>query len=276
MKKIICSAFAAALALELCACSQIPPVEVMRSADDLPPEEEISATAAPEKIDAMNLDSGILPAEQRAKACPEVDPRHEHRFVRIVKEPTCTEDGYTEYICACGYSYRADVIPAVGHVFGDWKIVKKPTIFTCGKAEHICMGCGMVESRTLPRKSLSEHTHEYEATVLREPTCTEEGLMEYRCSCGDTYTESIPRLEHQFVTEITPPTCVSQGFTTYTCKICGHTFRDNYTAQLPHEFEDTVVPPTDTENGYTLHVCKNCGASYRDEETPALQNDSGE
>lgn len=34
------------------------------------------------------------------------------------------------------------------------------------------------------------HKHEYTANLTTNPTCTEEGVMTYTCSCGDTYTES--------------------------------------------------------------------------------------
>ena len=41
--------------------------------------------------------------------------------------------------------------------------------------------------------------HNYVATVTKEPTCTEEGVRTYTCSkCGDTYTEAIPMLPHDF------------------------------------------------------------------------------
>ena len=36
----------------------------------------------------------------------------------MVTAPTCTEGGYTTYICECGESYVADEVDALGH---DWK-----------------------------------------------------------------------------------------------------------------------------------------------------------
>ncbi len=47
--------------------------------------------------------------------------------------------------------------------------------------------------------SSSEHVHSYTGTVTTEPTCTEEGVMTYTCSeCGDTYTEVIEALGHDY------------------------------------------------------------------------------
>lgn len=39
-------------------------------------------------------------------------------------------------------------------------------------------------------KPAPEHKHEYTANLTTNPTCTEEGVMTYTCSCGDSYTEA--------------------------------------------------------------------------------------
>lgn len=40
------------------------------------------------------------------------------------------------------------------------------------------------------------HTHNYTAVVTAQPTCTTQGTKSYSCSCGDSYTESIPCTDH--------------------------------------------------------------------------------
>lgn len=51
--------------------------------------------------------------------------------------------------------------------------------------------------------------HDYVKTVTTQPTCTEEGLATYTCSkCGDSYTEAIPVLDHDYVDGV----CVNCGF----------------------------------------------------------------
>ena len=42
---------------------------------------------------------------------------HTHSHEALVTAPTCTEDGYTTYTCACGDSYVADETEALGHSF---------------------------------------------------------------------------------------------------------------------------------------------------------------
>ena len=46
-----------------------------------------------------------------------------------------------------------------------------------------------------------DHRHTYEARVTKEPTCTEEGIKTYACSCGEEYTEQIAALGHKEVTD---------------------------------------------------------------------------
>ncbi len=43
------------------------------------------------------------------------DTAHEHSYTAVVTAPTCTEQGYTTYTCACGDSYIADYTDALGH-----------------------------------------------------------------------------------------------------------------------------------------------------------------
>ena len=47
--------------------------------------------------------------------------------------------------------------------------------------------------------TLDPHTHVWdEGTVVTEATCTEEGERAYKCSCGETKTEKIPALGHNY------------------------------------------------------------------------------
>lgn len=77
---------------------------------------------------------------------------------------------------------------------------------------------------------------------------------------------------HNFEQKIVAPTIRTQGYTLYTCKICGYSYRSNYTpkTQHTHEYETTVIAATYTSGGYTRHTCKVCGNSYTDNETAAL------
>ena len=46
--------------------------------------------------------------------------------------------------------------------------------------------------------SSAPHAHNYSSEATIDATCTEAGLMTYRCDCGDSYTEVIEALGHSF------------------------------------------------------------------------------
>ena len=73
------------------------------------------------------------------------------------------------------------------------------------------------------------HVHNYQVTARTAPTCTEAGSITYTCAeCGDSYTQTVPALGHDYDAVVTAPTCGSGGYTTYTCTRCG----DAYTEEL--------------------------------------------
>ncbi|MBR2991495.1 MAG: LCP family protein, partial [Solobacterium sp.] len=73
------------------------------------------------------------------------------------------------------------------------------------------------------------HTHSYTAADTQSATCEGTGVRTYTCTCGDTYTETIPALGHAWtVTESVDPTCQSGGYAVYQCSRCGQTFREDY------------------------------------------------
>ena len=70
------------------------------------------------------------------------------------------------------------------------------------------------------------HEHQYSANLTTNPTCTEEGVMTYTCSCGDSYTEPYPKLEHQYEKEITrEATCAEEGETIHLYAVRRYLYR---------------------------------------------------
>jgi len=250
-------------------------------------------------------ESGLNEGEHCAR-CGEVlvvqteVPATGHGYESVVTAPTCTEQGYTTYTCtACGDSYVADYVAALGH---DEVVVPAvpPTCTESGlnEGKH-CARCGEV---LVARTEIPATGHGYEAAVTA-PTCTEQGYTTYTCIvCGDSYvsdyvsavghswdkgvvtlepteetegtrlytctacgearTETIPRLDHvhRYTSVVTAPTCTEQGYTTHTCP-CGESYVDSYVAALGHdEVVDPAVPPTCTESGLSEgRHCQRCG-----------------
>lgn len=115
--------------------------------------------------------------------CSYVDEReidvleHQHDYyVKEKRDPTCEEEGYTIFECECGDSYRGNVVPALEHVFGEWKIVVEPTFEDGGYAAQECLN--NENHRTMVKlPSLNEVDYAYDVYVY--PTCEEEGKASY-------------------------------------------------------------------------------------------------
>ena len=90
------------------------------------------------------------------------------------------------------------------------------------------------------------HAHSFgEWEVVTEPTCTEEGLRERVCACGEKESEEIKALGHDYKGEVTiEPLCTADGEITYLCPRCG----DGYTETLEALGHD-----------YVKGVCARCG-----------------
>ena len=107
------------------------------------------------------------------------------------------------------------------------------------------------------------HEHSYVSAVTREPGCTEEGIRTYTCSCGDSYTQSIAALGHNYSASRTEPTCTASGETRYNCSRCYHSYSESI-APLGHRYTARVTAPSCLEAGYTTHTCTVCADTYRD------------
>ena len=106
----------------------------------------------------------------------------------VVTAPTCTEKGYTAFICKdCGYGYFGDMTEAKGHNSSDWITVTAPTCVTDGTQHRECTKCQV---------------------VLEE--------------------EAIPSESHNYVSEFVPPTATDKGYNLHTCTKCADTYKDSY------------------------------------------------
>ena len=97
--------------------------------------------------------------------------------------------------------------------------VSEATESSTGKIKYICNDCGYIYEETIPKKqstssstsSAASHTHSYSSSVYKEATVNEEGVMRYKCSCGEYYDKPIPKIVVQ-----TPSTSTSSSVTTST------------------------------------------------------------
>ena len=124
------------------------------------------------------------------------------------------------------------------------------------------------------------HAHSYTATVTKQPTCTAEGVKTFRCSCGDSYTETISAAGHVFGAYVynNDATEAADGTETAACTICGA--KDTRTAagtKIAHVHNYTAAvtkAATCAEEGVKTYTCS-CGSSYT-EAVPVVAHSFGD
>ena len=183
---------------------------------------------------------------------------HENTELRNAKDATCTEDGYSgdTYCKDCHEKIRdGEIIPALGHDWGEWTVTTSPTCTEKGEEKRTCKrdGCNATETRKIAATHTSVEVSEKPAT------CTEPGhTAGTKCSvCGATLSgmEEIPALGHDWGewTVTTPATCTEKGEEKRTCKRdgCNATETRKIDATGHTEVIDAAKAPTCTETGLT-------------------------
>ena len=101
---------------------------------------------------------------------------HVHYYtVKTYVQPTCLSIGYEVHACYCGDTYSV-TLPALGHTDED--------------NDGICDRC---EEKLVNKE---EHVHYYTVKTYVQPTCLSIGYEVRACSCGDTYSVTLPALGH--------------------------------------------------------------------------------
>ncbi len=176
---------------------------------------------------------------------------HVHEYTAAVEsEPTCTVAGIKKYTCSCGSFYREN-ISAIGHLAGDWVIIKEATTTETGLQQKICNVCyTLIDSRGIAKLPIPSATP-LPSGATPTPTPT------------PTATPTATPHTHNFVYyEYKPATCVEKGIQTGNCFCGAEDIKPIDVNKDNHNFAITVVKPTATQKGYTQYVCTRCGYSY--------------
>jgi len=161
---------------------------------------------------------------------PKLPPEeHTHSYETKVVPPTCTSKGYTTYTCSCGHTREGDYVSVLDHDFTEWKVTVAATTSSTGLKERTCKSCGRRVELEIPKLEATGHTHSYTGT-WKAPTCTEDGVTVFTCSCGDTYkgTDWQRPLGHDYTEWVVTkePTTTACGDKQRSCKRCGLVEKD--------------------------------------------------
>ena len=187
---------------------------------------------------------------------------HEFDEGTVVKEATCKTEGEIVYKCFCGYEKTESIPKNDNHTAGTELYRDASTHW------NVCTACG---------EKLNETKHAWDnGTVTRNVTCTEKGIITYRCECGASKAEEVPAFGH---TEKELPavdaTCTKNGLTAgVKCDTCNEVLVKQEVIKAPghNEVISPAIKPTCTQDGKTeSSVCSVCGeVLVKEEIVPAL------
>ena len=146
--------------------------------------------------------------------------------------PTCTEGGYTSYVCTdCGKTITEKYDPT-GHTLSDDPddTIKVPV--TCIRDGYTSVLC---------------------------TTCNEHIVTETYTKTGHTPSTNKEDISY------TPPTCTEDGSEIIHCSVCKSVAKVIIRKKLYHRFENVQVDATCTEDGYYHTKCSNDGCDVETE-----------
>ncbi len=198
-----------------------------------------------------------------------VDEGCTHSIVNhSAKAPSCSEIGWEAYeTCSkCDYTTYKE-IAAINHKN---KVAHSQQDATCTvngyTAGEYCPDC---EKWISGHEVISAPGHKYTSTVTKSATCTEAGVETFTCTCGDSYTETIAKLGHNYSSSYTvdkAATCTTAGSKSKHCSRCSATTSVTAIPATGHSYGSykTTKAATCTSNGSkqrTCSVCKNVETS---------------
>ena len=192
---------------------------------------------------------------------------HENTEIRNAKDATCTEPGYTgdTYCKDCHEKIRdGEIIPALGHDWGEWTVTTSPTCTEKGEEKRTCKrdGCNATETRKI--EVLGHDWSEW--TVTTFPTCTEKGEEKRTCKregCNETETRKIDATGHTEVIDAAKaPTCTETGLTEGKhCSVCNEVLvAQEVIPAKGHSWNEGEITtsPTCENAGVKTYTCTVC------------------
>ena len=218
----------------------------------------------------------LAPAYDPAYIVSEKGREHtSHSYEKVVTDPTCTEDGYTTYTCACGDTYIGDEVPATGHTGGTATCTDKAVCSVCGNAY------GELDA--------DNHTGGTEVKGAVDATEEKDGYTgdTYCKGCGELLEEgeTIGKLTHKHKMVKTPARAATEytegNIEYYTCSDCGKIYKDaegkeeitkadTVIAKLAHthNLRKTAAKKATkyTQGNIEYYTCTRCGKIFKDAE----------
>ena len=209
-----------------------------------------------------------------------------------------------------------EIIPAKGHIpYQNWETIKNPTCISHGEKVRHCSVCGEIvetayidvtdhqlvidESKEatcltsgltegshcsvcntviVPQQVIQPKGHKWDnGEVTIQPSCSTSGEKVYHCkNCGQTKSETIPILGHDYSNEFTidkEATCTEDGLKSKHCSRCDSTTEKTIIPKTNHRPSSewiVVKEATTTEEGLEEKHCRDCGVVLDSRTIPLL------
>ncbi|MBR5614429.1 MAG: S-layer homology domain-containing protein [Clostridia bacterium] len=215
----------------------------------------ISVDAVSATCTKDGLSSGYICSVCNHATTRTVVPANGHTVVDITAVPaTCTTDGATigKKCLSCGVVLIAPVVvAATGHKYDDnWSETLAPTESSTGSKERVCTVCGQgKETVTIPKLEHTCAADPNASVVTKEATCTETGLLQKYCACGQPFGEAeVIAAKGHDTTHVVgkTATCTDKGIIDhYACKNCQGLYRD---AECTKAVQSAEIPVDKTNH----------------------------
>ena len=180
---------------------------------------------------------------------------HSFELVDLI-EPTCTESGRKDYLCAACSAYKYEDLPPIAHQFGKWETVLNATCEKDGLQERKCSMCNKTESKTVHARG-----HQWGEWVDQiYASCIENGTRVRQCClCGELEEETIKATGHDYSDWM--PSRSKPGKYEHFCRKCGIVelldFDSNYVKWNYKIVENRFLKYTGSEKNIIIPDCVN-------------------
>ena len=136
------------------------------------------------------------------------------------KEPTCEETGLVKETCRLHGDTRETVLPALGHVWGEWQVTTPASCGKAGEKVRTCSRCAETEKETI--KATGKHTYQW--ITDKKATCGAAGSRHEECTVCHTKKKAVAisatgKHTYQWITD-KKATCGAAGSKHEECKVC--------------------------------------------------------
>jgi len=177
---------------------------------------------------------------------------HTHAYGewKTIKEVGCTSDGISERVCECGEKETKNIAAISHSAIPDESEFRQIEIDSITYDAYICKNCSI---HLVVIDGVATHIHSYNDTVvIKASGCTEQGICNHICECGEEKNGTIPATGHSEApdqSECTPVDGDGVILYTYKCSGCGLEMV-GYVEEKDNNNSDSTTPlsvPQDTE-----------------------------